>query len=371
MSRNREVDADERPSPLSIDGSHGEGGGQIVRTALSLSAVTGRGVRIRNIRANRRNPGLAAQHVTATRAMAAVCGARLAGDELNSTELVFEPSQPARPGHYTFDVGAARTGGSAGAVTLVLQTLVPPLVLVPGRSVLSLHGGTHMIWSPSFDYAARVWLPALRQIGVVGTLELRRSGWYPAGGGEIAATIEGLRGEDKLHGLNLVEPGGLQRVTGRALVANLPRRIAERMADRASALLAEAGIASDIEAIGLHAACAGAGIFLQAVYEKVTAGFDALGRRGKPAEVVAEEAVTAFRRHHRSGAAVDMHLADQLLLPLALAGEPSTFTTPVPTPHLETNAWVIDRFGLGVIGGHPDGFGRHRVEIVPNRGESI
>ncbi len=187
---------------VAIDGSHGEGGGQIVRTAVALSSVTGRPLRVERIRAGRPHPGLAAQHLTAVRAAAAICGARVRGDELGSMELEFEPSGPPRSGDYSFDVAEARAGGSAGAVTLVLQTLLVPLSLASGASQVTLRGGTYFVRAPSFDYVRDVWLPALRPTGFAATLHLVRAGWYPVGQGEVRVALEGG-----------VHPGPVERVS--------------------------------------------------------------------------------------------------------------------------------------------------------------
>ncbi|AAU92541.1 RNA 3'-terminal phosphate cyclase [Methylococcus capsulatus str. Bath] len=332
---------------LRIDGSYGEGGGQIIRTALSLAALTGTAVRLENIRARRRKPGLAAQHLTAVKAVALLCDARIGGAELGSQTLEFIPGRPVRAGDYTLDVGEAREGGSAGAVMLVLQTVLPPLALAEGASTVSLRGGTHVPMSPPFDYVREVWLPTLARMGVRAELSLVRSGWYPVGKGEVRLVVAG--GRRSLEALKARHRGTLQAVTGRALAANLPAHIPERMAARARAVLADAGIAAAIEPAVLQAACAGAGLFLTARYDHCLAGFTALGRRGKSAERVAEEACGALLAHHRSGAALDQHLADQIVLPAALCREESLFSVERITPHLTTNAWVVDRFGLARV----------------------
>jgi RNA 3'-terminal phosphate cyclase (ATP) len=345
------------PDKLVIDGSYGEGGGQILRTALALAAVTGRAIRIEKIRAGRKSPGLAAQHLTGVRAAAAICNARLAGDELGSQTLTFAPGSLPQAGDYVFDVAEARAGGSAGATTLVLQTILLPLALVAGDSTVTLRGGTHVAWSPPFDYVHDVWLPALARMGLSATLELVSWGWYPLGQGEIWGTIQGLGTGLKPSPLTLVERGALRRVRGRAVAANLPSHIPQRMADRARSLLVEAGVDARIEPLRVRAACAGAGIFLAAEYDHVRAGFNALGARGKPSEAVAEEAVATLLAHRDSGAALDQHLADQLILPLALAGGESRFSVEQVTRHLITNAWVVEQFGLArvSIAGHQVG----------------
>jgi RNA 3'-terminal phosphate cyclase (ATP) len=352
---------------LLVDGSYGEGGGQILRSAASLAAATGRPMRIVNIRAGRPKPGLAAQHVTALRAAAAVCGARLEGDALGSVEIAFHPAHPPRAGAYFFDVGAAREGGSAGAATLVLQTVLPALLVADGGSAVTVRGGTHMAWSPSFDYLRDIWVPALAVAGATIALELAAWGWYPVGRGEIRARIEGLGAlpRRRLDGLTLSEPGELQIVRGRAVAAELPEHIPQRMAARAEALLRAAGHRADIAAERVHAACPGAGIFLAAEYRNVRCGFAALGRPGKPSETVAEEAVAELVEHHRNGGGVDRHLSDQLLVPLALAAGPSQFTVAPVSRHLETNAWIVNRFGLARVEIERRDGGPARVSVLP------
>jgi RNA 3'-terminal phosphate cyclase (ATP) len=339
---------------LVIDGSHGEGGGQILRTAATLAAITGRAMRIERIRAGRPKPGMAAQHLTAIRAAAAICGAELEGDSLGSQTLAFTPRHRPQAGDYVFDVAAAREGGSAGAATLVIQAVLPALLLAQGPSTLSVRGGTHMIWSPPYDYLQDVWVPTLAGMGAEIEIELVRSGWYPIGQGEIRVGVRGLGVGRRLRAVQLLDRGPLSQVTGRAIAAQLPPHIAQRMADRATSLLNAAGLPARILPECMCAACPGAGIFLAAAYAHVACGFAAYGQIGKPAETVAEEAVDALLKHHASAGAVDMHLSDQLLVPFALADAPSSFTVGRVSLHLETNAWVIEQFGLA------------RVEILRN-----
>jgi RNA 3'-terminal phosphate cyclase (ATP) len=353
--------------PIIIDGAHGEGGGQILRMALALATATGRPLRVERIRAGRKRPGLAAQHLTSVRATAAVCQAEVRGDALGSTTIEFLPGGPPRGGDYTFDVADARAGGSAGAATLVLQTLVPLLGLAAGPSSVTVRGGTHVPWSPPFDYACHVWLPALAHFGIQAELELHRWGWYPAGGGEIHARVQGRGHETHSPGarVGLTDRGVLRRVWGRAFAADLPSHIPQRMADRAWGLLTETEVGIDVRPERVRAACPGAGIFLVAEYENVRAGFSALGRRGKPAEEVAEEAVHALLDHHHSGATVDDHLGDQLILPAALAQVTTTYTVAHPTAHLTTAAWLAKQFGLARVAVEPGTNGNHRVTLLP------
>jgi len=334
-----------------LDGSHGEGGGQILRTALTAAVLLGRPVRVENIRAGRRKPGLAAQHLTAVRAAAEITDARVEGDVLGSGTLRFAPRTRPRAGEYQFDVGAARPGGSAGATTLVLQTILLPLALADGGSTVSIRGGTHMAWSPSFDYVDAVWLPALRRLGITASVTLGVFGWFPIGKGEIRARVEG-RGTSLDEGLTPLaaeRPGKLLRVAGRAIGAELPSHIPQRMVSRTRSLLRELDAPFQVEPERVRAASPGAGIFLSAEHEDAIAGFGALGERGKPSEAVAEEAARALLEFEASGTALDRHLADQILLPLAFATGPSSFTVEIVTRHLRTNAWVIEQFGLARI----------------------
>jgi RNA 3'-terminal phosphate cyclase (ATP) len=334
---------------LTLDGSYGEGGGQILRTALSVSAVTGRAFRLTSIRAGRRNPGLLPQHLSAVRAAATISGATVSGDRLNSTELSFSPTHPPKSGSYTFDVAEIAERGSAGSVSLVLQTVLVPLALADRASTVVLRGGTHVEWSPSFHDLVNAYFPALRRIGFRIDAELRRWGWYPIGNGEISCDIGIDGGAARLSPIQVVDRGPLRQFAGTAIAANLPTHIPQRMVDRARASLGDLGVPVNILPQRVSAAGPGAGIFLVARYENMAASFSGYGRLGKPSEAVADEAVAAFREHHASDAAVELHLADQLLLPLSLAAGISTFTMLRPTSHLMTNAWNIGQFAIADI----------------------
>jgi len=359
----RNAFADLDRAPLVIDGSHGEGGGQILRTALSLAVITGRSVSFVNIRAGRPKPGLAAQHLTAVRAAAALCAARVTGDTLGSIELAFAPQAPARPGSYLFDVAEARRGGSAGSVTLVLQTILLPLAFAEGESTVLLRGGTHVDGGPSVDYAQDVWLPVLSAMGIAARLELVRPGWFPIGQGEVVAEIAG--GAGPLRPIAFRDRGIVKNLWGRATTANLPGHVAQRMAGHAAALLESTAPDAEIATRRTTAISTGAALFLSAEYERGRGGATALGARGKPAEKVAEEAVAGLLAYLRSGAAVDAHLADQLVVPAALAGGPSAFTTQRVTRHLTTNAWVVRQFGLADVDTSTREDGPGLVEIAP------
>jgi len=278
--------------------------------------------------------------------------------------LQFIPRKQVHAGDYFLDVAQAREGGSAGSVILVLQTLLLPLALAAGDSTVILRGGTHVDMSPSYDYVHDVWLPMLARMGIHAELSLVRSGWFPLGRGEVRLRIAG---STELLPLCLEHRGPLRAVTGRALAANLPAHICERMVSRAREFLEQAGITVDIEAAVLETACPGAGIYLTAHYENSLAGFSAQGKRGKPAERVAEEDCAALLHHYQSGAALEQHLADQLILPAALCQGESVFSVERISPHLVTNAWVVERFGLARIDIAPAADGTGFVKIFASR----
>ncbi len=340
---------------LSLDASHGEGGGQVLRTALALAVALGRPVTLDRIRLRRPRPGLRPQHLTVVRALAAISEAQVEGDRLDSTGLSFAPRR-LRGGDRRFDVGAVHA--SAGSVPLLLQALLLALVWADAPSRLTLVGGTHVPWSPSAHYLTGVFLPALASLGVGATARLRRCGWYPAGGGEIEAAITPAA---RIAGLTATGPLSPLEIAGCSLVSRLPRTIAERQRRQAEARLAAAGLTAAITLEeGPGALGPGTMLFLRA---DARAGFSAFGRRGVPAERVADEAVDALLDWQQSGAAVDIHLADQLVPFLALADRPSSFTCPALSGHLRTVAWVVQQFvpvGIALHEERPA-----RVEITP------
>lgn len=317
-----------------LDGSYGEGGGQILRTALALATVTGQAVVVTRIRAGRPQPGLQPQHLTVVRALAILSQARVQGDALGSTEVAFAPGA-VRGGRYRFDVGVVRA--SAGAVTLLFHALLPALLAADGPTELTLVGGTHVPWSPPVHHLRDVFLRCLAPAGVTAHVHLRRWGFYPAGGGLVEARVEPTRELSPLEIITAPPP----IITGVSAVARLPRQIAERQRDRALARLRAAGLEATIS-LEPDAPAGSPGTFLGlAVPGRL--GASALGRRGVPAEQVADEAVDAFLAARASGAALDEHVADQLVPILALARGPSTFTCPRLTPHLRTVAWVVEQ----------------------------
>ena len=327
---------------VDIDGSHGEGGGQVMRTSLALSAITGTPFRLYAIRASRSNPGLAPQHLATVRAMAAICAADVRGAVLRSSTLEFRPQSPVVPGSYTFDVADSAQGGSAGAATLIFQALLLPLALAGGESRLTVRGGTHVPWSPGYHYLAHVFLPTVARMGLAVNLRLDAWGFYPAGGGQISGQIPGVRAQ--LAPLTITERGPLRRAWGLALAANLPSHIPQRIASRATNVLGQAGIKAQVTPLRERAASPGAALVLVAEYENAVSGYGSLGKLGKPSEQVAEEASFDLLANHNTGRPLDMHLADQILLPAALAAGQSTFSACRLTEHLATNAHIIQQF---------------------------
>ena len=331
---------------LTIDGARGEGGGQVIRTSLALASMLKQAVRLENIRANRKNPGLAAQHLTAVRASAMICDAKVSGDTLGSTEFTFVPQSTPQAGVYEFDVAQARDGGSAGAATLVLQTILLPLAQATMSSEVTIRGGTHVAWSPSYHFIQDVYLPTVANLSIDAEVVLSKWGWYPAGGGEIKAKISG--GIKPTSNTCRETRGQLQEVSGLAVASSLPAHIAQRMQNRATKLLNQAKVPAIIEPQRVRSVSPGAGLFLVAEYEHCRAGFSVLGKKGKTSEQVAEEAVQKFLKFHRSDAVLDEYLTDQLLLPLALNGQGCLLISETLSSHTLTNLWVIEQF-LGPV----------------------
>ena len=320
--------------PVEIDGSLGEGGGQVLRTALSLSMATGRVLRIVNIRAGRAKPGLANQHLTCIKAARQICAAEVSGAELGSQSLAFEPGEVCA-GDYSFDV---RT---AGSVSLVLQTVFLPLSFAKRESSVTIRGGTHVRWSPSYEFLEDQWLFYMQKIGFSISLRLERAGYYPQGGGILKA---GIRPADDVLPLALSDRGELERVVGRVFISNLKEAIAARQAEKAEQILASRGLSAEIEVREYASPGAGTGTHLRAAFENGSGSYTSLGERGVPAERVASLSAECVADYIDSGAAVDRFIADQLVLPLCFARGESFFTCEQVTMHLLTNAKVVEMF---------------------------
>jgi RNA 3'-terminal phosphate cyclase (ATP) len=344
---------------LQIDGSLGEGGGQVLRSALTLSLFTGTPVRLTNIRAKRPKPGLMAQHLKAVEAAAAIGRAQVDGAVLGSQRLTFEPNG-IHAGHFHFDIA------TAGSTTLVLQTILPPLGLARTASTIVITGGTHVPWSPSFDYLDLHWLRYMEEIGFHAAATLPRAGFYPRGGGRVEATVQPAAAPSPLR---LTERGPLKGIHGISAVANLDRAIAERQRRQALRRLSGYSNQIDIEPRDLPAPSPGTFLLLLAEFDGSRCCYVALGARGKPAERVADEAVDALAEFLATDGAVDQFLADQLLVPLTLAAGISEIRTSKVTEHLVTNAKLACRFIPAAVSVAGD-IGRPGVVRISGIGES-
>jgi RNA 3'-terminal phosphate cyclase (ATP) len=315
---------------LTIDGAKGEGGGQILRTALAGSLLTGKPFQIKRIRARRRRPGLLHQHLAAVGAAAMIAGAETRGARLGSKTLTFEPGD-VRPGTYSFAIG---TAGSTG---LVLETVLVPLLAAGGVSELVIEGGTHNQAAPPFEFLDLTLAPLLSRMGADLSLDLERPGFYPAGGGRIRVQTRGARWTP----LDLRERGPVRSIRARAMVSGLPIAIADRELAVVRTELGHQPLtlsAEDVEATG-----PGNILLLVVESEHITEVFSGFGKRGVPAEQVAMTAIEQAQRYLDSGAAVGPHLADQIVLPLTQSGGGAFLTLP-PTDHFKTNIEVLTGF---------------------------
>ena len=321
---------------IKIDGAYGEGGGQILRTALTLSMIRQEPIRIESIRANRKKPGLRPQHLACALAAAAISGARLEGAEIGSKALSFIPSR-VRPGTYRFDIG------TAGSVMLLFQTLLFPLCLAKAPSRLILTGGTHVPWSPCFHYIDRVFRPATGLMGINFELELKRWGWYPKGGGIVDARIFPSRIREGFCPV-ASDRGSIEALSASSM---LPTHIRFRQAKVLKDILQSSGMEIHLETRKAPASSPGSLAFCWLKGSGRFAGYASLGARGKPAEKVAREAASKLMGFLASKTLCDEHLSDQMLLPAFMAPGKSHWSTHEATRHMHTNAWVCSKFHPG------------------------
>lgn len=340
---------------IQLDGSLGEGGGQILRTALALSMVTRRPFRIENIRAGRPKPGLMRQHLTAVQAAQQVSGAKVTGARVGTTSLEFAPSE-IRAGDYEFAIG------TAGSTTLVLQTVLPALMLAPTRSTLVLRGGTHNIFAPSVHFLQFAFLPLLRRMGPRVELTLERHGFYPAGGGRIVVTIEPCT---SLKPLELMERGEIKRRRAVASVAGLPGEIARRELEVVREKLGWDESWLQVEQLK-DAVGPGNILSIEVESEALTEVFTGFGQRGVSAEAVGDRTVRQVREYLKANVPVWNHLADQLLVPMAVSGRGSFCTGPL-SRHSTTNINVIQSFVSTSIETTVDEAGRTMVQVSVTR----
>lgn len=315
---------------VQIDGTQGEGGGQILRSALSLAAITGRPLLVDRVRGGRRKPGLMRQHLTCLRAVAQVCGGQVQGAELRSSQFSFQPGT-IRGGDYHFDVG------SAGAVALVLQTVLPVLLHADAPSTVRITGGTHVSFSPSVHALRDSFVPVLRRMDVKVELQLERYGFNPAGGGSILVTIK----PGALQPVEMLERPALSSVEVGVAMCGVPGHVGRR---ETIALCAALNLNPDLARIeNVESQGPGNALWMALLHGEHTTVFDAVGAKGRKAEQVSKTLVRRMQRWQHSGTPVDVFLADQLLLPLALAGG-GAFRTPPLSQHSRTNMDVIGRF---------------------------
>ena len=316
-----------------IDGS--AGGGQMVRNAVALSAVSGRPVRVENIRGARPRPGLRPQHLMAVKAAAHACSGRLTGAELGSREIELHPREIEAPGQWAVDVG------TAGSLMLVLQCVLPALACAAAQFRMTLIGGTDVPFAPPFDHFREVFLPALAEMGPRVEARLVRRGFYPKGGGEVEVTVAPA---GAIRPVSWCERGAVSRISGRAYSLGLPGHIVERMRKAALDALARAGHGdAQIESeVVPRCRSEGCGIVLWADCEGGRIGASALGRRGKRAEEVGEEVASVLVEELEAGGAVDSRLADQVIVWMALADGPSELTTSGLTDHIRSAVGVAE-----------------------------
>jgi RNA 3'-terminal phosphate cyclase (ATP) len=316
---------------ITIDGSSGEGGGQILRTSLALSLVTGQAFRIQNIRAGRAKPGLLRQHLTAVDAATKIGDAAVDGAVLGSTELLFKPGK-VKPGDYCFAVG------TAGSATLVLQTILPALIVGKLPSRIILEGGTLNPHAPPFNFIDRAFLPLLNRMGPLVTAQLKQHGFHPAGGGRFEVEIAPV---EKLKSLNILERGETKSRSARAIISHLPTNVGNRELKVVAEKLGwsrELLLVEEVPSTG-----PGNALILELGFENITEIFTGFGERGVLAETVADNAIQEVRNYLASGAPVSEHLADQLLIPFALA-QSGAFVASHLSRHTKTNMEVVSKF---------------------------
>jgi len=319
---------------IEIDCSHGEGGGQLARTAVAAAALTQTPVRLSGIRLGRAKPGLAAQHLTAVRAVAELCGANVADVALGATEFDFYPGA-LRAGSYSWDVG------TAGSITLVLQAALPLAIACGGTVHMRITGGTDVRAAPSLDYFLHIFLPLLARMGAQVRATVLRRGYYPRGGGIVELEVAPAQA---LRPLRLETPGALQAVTAYAHVANLPQHIIARMCAAAESHLEGAPLQINAQVLGRDQAIGrGGALTLAAHMEHTWLGAGVAAERGVPAEQLGAQAAQALHAELAAGATLDIHAADQLLLYMALARGRSTFRVRELSSHARTALWLLER----------------------------
>lgn len=315
---------------IEVDGSYGEGGGQILRMSIALAALTNKPVKVFNIRANRPNPGLRRQHMVAIESVAKICNAKVKGLQLGSKQIEFHPSS-LKGGEFSFDIG------TAGSITLVLQACLLPSLFAENETCLKLKGGTDVKWSPPWDYFQNVVVPLLEKMGVEVESYLNKRGYYPVGGGEVEVFIKPCK---QLNTLKFDEE--IEGIEGIVNIANLPVNIAERIKKSALEELKKEGIEANIMIEETSADCSGVGIVLWTKGKIL--GADCLGEKGKPAELVGKEAARKLIEEIKADVDLDENAVDQILPYLALANENTSFKCRHLSKHASTLIWLMKKF---------------------------
>ncbi|MEM3555667.1 MAG: RNA 3'-terminal phosphate cyclase [Candidatus Micrarchaeia archaeon] len=312
-----------------------EGGGQVLRSSISLSSVFGVPVKLFNIRAKRAKPGMQAQHLMGVEAAARITSAEVQGLEKGSMQLIYTP-KTINAGKFNFNIG------TAGSSMLVLQTILPIALFSPSETQVRIIGGTHVAWSPNFHFVKEVFLPIIKKMGCsLESFELERAGWYPKGGGAVKLLIKPI---NSLKPIQLTSPGKMIKILGISCCSNLPETIPQRQASAARKLLIKNGYDAEIEEVTLPSYSKGSALTLWAIYENTILGASSLGELGKKSEVVGEEAAKNLLEEMKSGAALDSHMGDQVLIYMGLAKGESSVTVSKLTSHIKTNIWVIEQF---------------------------
>jgi len=320
-----------------VDGSFGEGGGQLLRYSVALAAIMGEEVKVINIRAKRSNPGLRPQHLNAIKTIASLVGAEVEGLRIGSTQITFRPKRRPRGGQYKVDIG------TAGSISLLLQATLPVLVAADSPVELTVRGGTTVKWSPPVPYMQHVLLPLLKKFGVKAEIDLIRRGFYPEGGGIVKVRVK----PGKLRPISISPYKEIKSIRGISYVGNLPRHIAVRQASSARSVLEKRGYGRYIEEIVIDdktpAASRGTGIVVWAETDQGVAGGDSLGERGKRAEVVGREAGEKLADVLDVKASTDDHALDNLVIYMALTSGTSEVYAPRMTSHAETALWLCKK----------------------------
>jgi len=328
-----------QPEFLELDGSHGEGGGSIVRAALSVSALTGKPVRIFNVRGGLRKPGVNVVDLALLKILGSCTDADVRC-RYGDNEILFAPRRPIRPFRDRLDLANLAKGSAPGSVPLILQTVLVPLSRTGRMSNLTLKGGTHVPYSPTYEYFEHISLKAFEELGIYAWPSLASAGYSPAGGGEVSLEIE----PSQLNGFDFREPGEIRSVHAWIVTSELPEHVRKRGIERLERLAHRDGLEITIKTLRPHASSPGAAVTLGAHMESGYGGGQSLGHRGKPMEQVVEEAYEDFLEYLDSGCGVDRYLADHLVLPACLSREPAAFTTARITSTLLTVVWVVKQF---------------------------